>query len=366
MLKFTIRRLLVTIPVLLGVLFIVFSLSHFMPGDPVVSKIGSNYTQEQYDRVEHEMGLDKPFLVQFVDYVVGIVTRFDLGDSYQSNREVRTMILERVGVTLKLGLLSVLVTVILGVPLGVISAIKQYSPLDYGVTTVSLILAAVPGFWLAMMMMILFSLKLGWLPAGGITSWKCYIMPVMAQGLMPLASVTRMARSSMLEVIRQDYIRTARAKGLSETKVVTRHALKNALLSVITVIGMMISMILGGSMVIEMIFSMPGMGTMLMSAINSRDYPVIMGVVFMISLFTCITNLLVSLLAIVLSLIVGGIMGCVAGFFGGKVDSVIMRITDILQAIPSLMLAVAISSLLGAGTVTTAIAIAASSVAPSV
>ena len=295
MLKFTIRRLLVTIPVLLGVLFIVFSLNHFMPGDPVVSKIGSNYTQEQYDRVEHEMGLDKPFLVQFVDYVVGIVTRFDLGDSYQSNREVRTMILERVGVTLKLGLLSVLVTVILGVPLGVISAIKQYSPLDYGVTTVSLILAAVPGFWLAMMMMILFSLKLGWLPAGGITSWKCYIMPVMAQGLMPLASVTRMARSSMLEVIRQDYIRTARAKGLSEAKVVTRHALKNALLSVITVIGMMISMIFGGSMVIEMIFSMPGMGTMLMSAINSRDYPVVMGVVFMISLFTCITNLLVDL-----------------------------------------------------------------------
>ena len=295
MVRFTIRRILLMIPVLLGVMFIVFTLSHFMPGDPVVSKLGSNYTQEQYDQTEHEMGLDKPFIVQFVNYVVGVVTKFDLGTSYQSSRAVRTMILERMGVTLKLGIFSILVTIILGVPLGVISAIKQYSPLDYSVTTISLIFAAVPGFWLAMMMMLLFALKLGWLPSGGIGSWKNYVMPVLAQGLMPLASVTRMARSSMLEVIRQDYIRTARAKGLSNGVVVRRHALKNALIPVITVIGMMVSMIFGGSVVVEMIFSMPGMGTLLMAAINTRDYPTIMGVVFMISLFVCITNLLVDL-----------------------------------------------------------------------
>ena len=295
MVRFTIRRLLIMVVVLIGVLFIVFSLSHFMPGDPVISKLGSTYTQEQYDQTAAEMGLDKPFFVQFWNYMVGVVTRFDLGTSYQSNRSVRTMIFERVSVTLLLGILSTGVTVLLGVPLGVVSAIKQYSPLDYSVTTISLVFAAIPGFWLAMMLMLLFALKLGWLPSGGIGSWKNYVMPVLAQGLMPLASVTRMARSSMLEVIRQDYIRTARAKGLSEGVVVRRHALKNALIPVITVIGMMISMIFGGSVVIEMIFSMPGMGTLLMAAINSRDYPTIMGVVFMISLFVSVTNLLVDL-----------------------------------------------------------------------
>ncbi len=295
MVRFIIKRLLTMIPVLLGVLFIVFTLSHFMPGDPVQQKLGSNYTQEQYDKVAAEMGLDKPFLVQFWNYLVGVVTRFDLGTSYQQNRAVRTMIFERVGVTLRLGILSTCVTIILGVPLGVLSAIKQYSPMDYSVTAISLIFASVPGFWLAMMLMILFSLNLGWLPSGGISSWKCYVMPILAQGLMPLASVTRMARSSMLEVIRQDYIRTARAKGLAEAVVVRRHALKNALIPVITVVGMMVRMIFGGSIGLEKIFSMPGMGTLLMAAINSRDYPTIMGVVFMISLFVCITNILVDL-----------------------------------------------------------------------
>ena len=295
MLRFTVKRLLWMIPVLLGILFIVFTLSHFMPGDPVQSKLGTNYTQEQYDAMEHELGLDQPFLKQFWDYLVGVVTRFDLGMSYKSYRPVNTMIFERLGTTLKLGIFSSIVTIIISMPLGIISARHQYSPLDYSVTTVSLIFASVPGFWLAMMMMILFALKLGWLPSSGIGSWKNYVMPVLAQGLMPLASVTRMTRSSMLEVIRQDYIRTARAKGLPENKVINRHALKNALIPVITVIGMQMSMIFGGSVVIETIFSMPGLGTLLMSSINGRDYPAIMGIVFIISLSVCVVNLLVDL-----------------------------------------------------------------------
>ena len=296
MLRFTIKRLLWMIPVLLGILFIVFTLSHFMPGDPVQSKLGTNYTQEQYDAMEHELGLDQPFLKQFWDYLVGIVTKFDLGTSYKSYRPVNTMIFERLGTTLKLGILSSIVTIVISMPLGIISARHQYSPLDYSVTTISLVFASVPGFWLAMMMMILFALKLGWLPSSGIGSWKNYVMPVLAQGLMPLASVTRMTRSSMLEVIRQDYIRTARAKGLPEKKVINRHALKNALIPVITVIGMQLTMIFGGSVVIETIFSMPGLGTLLMSSINGRDYPAIMGIVFIISLSVCVINLLVDLM----------------------------------------------------------------------
>jgi len=284
------------IPVLLGVLFIVFALSQFMPGDPVINKLGSNYTPEQYAAAAHAMGLDKPFLAQFWDYLVGVVTRFDLGTSYQSHRAVSTMIFERVAVTLKLGIFSSIVTLGLGVPLGILSAIKRYSPLDFTVTTVSLFFASMPGFWLGMMMMILFSLTLGLLPSSGIGTWQHWVMPVLAQGLMPIAMIARMTRSSMLEVIRQDYIRTARAKGLSERVVIYRHALRNALIPVITVFGMQMSMIFGGSIIIEMIFSMPGMGTLLMAAINNRDYPTIMGVVFMISLFVCIINLIVDLI----------------------------------------------------------------------
>ena len=295
MVKFTIKRLLWMIPVLLGVLFIVFTLSQLMPGDPVINKLGTSYTQEQYDAMEHEMGLDQPFIVQFWDYLVGVVTRFDLGTSYKSYRAVSTMIFERLGTTLKLGIYSSLVTIIISMPLGIISARHQYSVLDYSTTTISLIFASVPGFWLAMMMMILFALKLGWLPSSGIGSWKNYVMPVLAQGLMPLASVTRMTRSSMLEVIRQDYIRTARAKGLKENVVINKHALKNALIPVITVIGMQMTMIFGGSVVIETIFSMPGLGTLLMTSINGRDYPAIMGIVFIISLSVCVINLLVDL-----------------------------------------------------------------------
>jgi peptide/nickel transport system permease protein len=295
MILFALRRVLVMIPVLLGVLFIVFTLSQFMPGDPVINKLGADYTAEQYAAAEHAMGLDKPFFVQFWDYLVGVATHFDLGTSYQSNREVSTMVFERIGVTLKLGILSSLFTLALGVPLGIMSAIKQYSVTDFTVTTLSLVLASMPGFWLAMVMMIAFSLVLGILPSSGIGTWQHWVMPVLAQGLMPLAAITRMTRSSMLEVIRQDYIRTAFSKGLPESAVIRRHALKNALIPIITVFGFQMSMIFGGSIVIEMIFSMPGMGTLLMAAINSRDYPTIMGVVFMISLCVCIINLIVDL-----------------------------------------------------------------------
>jgi len=295
MLKYVLKRILLMIPVLLGVMFIVFTINHFMPGDPVISLLGNNYTQEQYDAKEAELGLDKPFAEQFVIYVKNVVTRLDLGTSYQTNRSVSTEILERFPVTLKIGLLGILVTVIVGVPFGIISATKQYSALDYGVTVVSMFFASMPSFWMGLMAIIIFSYKLGWLPASGLFTWKHWILPVLTLGLSPVATITRMTRSSMLDVIRQDYIRTARAKGLSEGLVIRRHALKNALIPVLTVVGMQLGTIVAGSVVVEAIFAINGTGQLLMTAINGKNYPVINGVVLFLSVSISLMNLLVDL-----------------------------------------------------------------------
>ncbi len=296
MAKFIMKRVLWMIPIMLGVLLIVFTITHFTPGDPVVALLGSNYTQEQYDMKEAELGLDKSFPEQFVSYVIGVVTEFDLGTSYQTNRPVRDELFDRFPTTIALGLIGVVITVLIGVPFGIISATKQYSALDYGVTTVALFFASMPNFWMALMMIILFSLNLKWFPATGLESWKSWVLPALALGLSPVATVTRMTRSSMLDVVRQDYIRTARAKGLPERKVITRHALKNGLIPIITVVGMQMSTIVAGSVIIENIFAIPGIGSLLMSAINNKNYPVIQGGVLLLSLSVCIMNLLVDII----------------------------------------------------------------------
>lgn len=296
MAKFIVKRILWMIPIMLGVLLIVFTITHFTPGDPVVALLGSNYTQEQYDMKEAELGLDKSFPEQFVSYVVGVVTEFDLGTSYQTNRAVRDELFDRFPTTIALGIIGVVITVMIGVPFGIISATKQYSPLDYGVTTVALFFASMPNFWMALMMIIIFSLNLKWFPATGMESWKSWVLPALALGLSPVATVTRMTRSSMLDVVRQDYIRTARAKGLPERKVITKHALKNGLIPIITVVGMQMSTIVAGSVIIENIFAIPGIGSLLMSAINNKNYPVIQGGVLLLSLSVCVMNLLVDII----------------------------------------------------------------------
>lgn len=295
MFTYIIKRILWMIPVLLGVVFIVFTINHFTPGDPVISLLGSNYTQEQYDMKEAELGLDKPFFTQFFYYVKGIVTKFDLGTSYSTKRPVRDEIFERFSTTLRLGIISTCLTLLLGIPFGILSATRQYSVLDYTITTGSIIFASIPGFWMALMSIIIFSLNLKWLPASGLDTWKHWILPVMCLGLSPVASVTRMTRSSMLEVVRQDYIRTARAKGLSEGVITRRHALKNALIPVITIVGMQMGLIMGGSILIETIFSIPGLGLLMMNAITAKNYPVIQGCVLVISMCVSVMNLLVDL-----------------------------------------------------------------------
>lgn len=296
MTRYIFKRLLLVIPVLIGVVLIVFTINYFTPGDPVVGLLGNNFTQEQYDAKRAELGLDESYLVQFFNYVKGIVTEFDLGDSYQNSRPVNMEIQGRFPTTLALGLLSVLVTVVVGVPFGVLSATKQYSALDYGVTTTSLVFASMPSFWMAMMFTIIFSLKLQWFPASGLDSWKGWVLPVLALGLSPVATVTRITRSSMLDVIRQDYIRTARAKGIKESTLIFRHALPNALIPVVTVVGMQLGFIIAGSVVIEALYAIPGIGSLITTAINNKDYPTIQGSVLFLSIIICGLNLLVDLI----------------------------------------------------------------------
>ena len=295
MLKYIIKRILWIIPVFLGVVLLIFTINYISPSDPVVAQLGSNYTQEQYDEMEHEMGLDRPFWVQYGSYIYGIVTRFDFGESYATHRQVGQLIAERFWTTLGLGVFGVILTIIIALPLGVLAGTRQYSILDYIVVIGTVIFAALPSFWIALMAIILFSFHLNWLPASGLESWKSWILPVLCLGLAPVASIMRMTRSSILEVIRQDYITTARAKGLSEGKVIIRHAIKNSLIPVITAIGMQIGMIMGGSILVETIFSFPGLGTLMNTAIAGKDYPVIEGCVVVLSVSICIINLLVDL-----------------------------------------------------------------------
>ena len=244
MLKYILKRFLWMIPVLLGVLIIVFTISYFTPGDPALTILGTSYTEEAYTALRAKMGLDKPFLVQLWNYIVNLVTKFDLGVSYFGGQSVSSELIHRFPITFKLGILSVAVTVLLGVPLGILSATNQYSVADYSITSFALILAAV---------------KLGWLPISGLDSWQSWILPVAANSLSFVAVVARMTRTSMLEVISQDYVRTAKSKGLKRSGIIWKHAFPNALVPIVTVIGMQLSFIVAGSIIVETIFSIPGM-----------------------------------------------------------------------------------------------------------
>lgn len=294
MVKYLIKSVLMVILTMLAVVFIIFTINYFTPGDPVAIFFDFDYTEAQYAAKAAEWGLDQPFFVHFFNYVKNIVTKLDFGYSYYSGNSILSELSARFPVSLKLGLISVLLTVVIGVPSGIISATRQYSLLDYGVTFVSLFFAAVPGFWLSMIMILIFSSRLGWLPSSGLTDWTCYIMPVIASSAQYVASVTRQTRSSMLEVIRQDYIRTARAKGVSERAVIFRHALRNALIPVVTLIGLQAGAVISGSAIIEAVHSFPGMGSLMMTAINNKDYSTIQAVVLVLSAVVCVINLAVD------------------------------------------------------------------------
>jgi len=286
--KYIGKRLLLLIPILLGVTFIVFSIMSLTPGDPATLILGPNAPKEAIDQLNRELGFDQPFLIRYLKYVVNAV-QGDFGNSYRTHRPVFQEIFGKFPTTLILASLGILTASFIGIPIGILSAVRQYSMMDMVSVVGAMILASMPGFWLGLMMIELFALKLGWLPSSGIGDFRHYIMPVLTLAAPTAAAILRLTRSSMLEAIRQDYIRTARAKGAAERTVIWKHALKNALLPVVTYVGMNFGTLLGGTILIESIFALPGLGTLVLTAIRMKDIPQVMGTaIFLASMFSII------------------------------------------------------------------------------
>lgn len=295
MLKYILKRLLMAIPVLLGVTFIVFTIMSFTPGDPVQTMLGENYTQEAYDEITEELGLNDPFLVRYVNYVVDLV-QGDMGVSYSTKRAVSDEIFSRFPATVRLAGAAIFLAVVFGIPLGVISATKQYSFFDSGSMFVALVGVSMPNFWLGIMLILLFAANLGWLPASGDKGFLALILPAVTLSANSLATITRMTRSSMLETIRMDYIRTARAKGLRESRVIIHHALRNAMIPVITSVGLQFGFALSGAVLVETVFSWPGIGRLLVDTIKLKDTPVVLGVVVVMAASFTVINLVIDIL----------------------------------------------------------------------
>ena len=294
--RYILRRLLLLIPVMLGVSFVIFSMMYFTPGDPAKIMLGESSPPEQVQQLREELGLDDPFLVQYVRYVKNAVVHQDIGRSYTSKRPVAGEIAARFPNTLKLAAIGVLVAVALGVPTGIISATKQYSIFDNIAMVLALLGQAMPNFWQGLMLIIMFSVNLGWFPSSGFSTWRHMVLPAFTLGTSSAAIITRMTRSSMLEVVRQDYIRTARAKGQTESVVINQHALKNALIPIITVIGLQFGYLLGGAVLTESIFGITGVGRLMVESIRSRDYPIVQGGVLFIAVTFSVVNLFVDIL----------------------------------------------------------------------
>lgn len=295
MAKYILKRILWMIPVMLGVVIIVFTITYFTPGDPVQNIVGLTATPETYARKAAELGLDKGYFGQLTSYIWGIISRLDFGKSFQSNLRIVDELAQRFPTTIKLGLSSVCVSVLIGLPLGILSAIRQYKPIDFICTIFALIFAAIPGFVLSLMCLLIFGVKLRWLPVGGIDGFKSWILPVVTSALPGVALILRQTRTNMLEVIRQDYIRTARAKGLTERVIRRKHALKNCLIPIVTVIGGTVAFVLSGALITESVYNIRGLGSYLYSGILARDYPIINGCVLLIALIVCVCNLLVDI-----------------------------------------------------------------------
>ena len=284
------------IPVIFGVVFIVFVMMYVTPGDPARMVLGEQAPQVDVDNLRTEMGLNDPFLFQFGRYVYRAVVHADIGRSYITKRPVWDELMTAFPVTLKLSAMAMGIAIIVGIPCGIITAVRQYSVFDNIVTLFALIGISMPVFWLGLLLILLFTVRLGWLPPSGFDSIPAMIMPSVTLGLQSVAIITRMTRSSMLEVVRQDYIRTARSKGQKESVVIRKHALPNALVPVVTIAGIQFGILLGGAVLTEIIFSIPGLGRLMVSSIEMRDYPMVQGGVLFIALAFCLVNLGVDLL----------------------------------------------------------------------
>lgn len=296
MIKFVLRRLAMMIPVLLGVSFIIFAMMYFTPGDPAQVILGDMATQEDRDMFREVNGLNGSFMEQYIFYMKKVITKGDLGTSYTTKQPVTDELLARFPTTFKLAGLSVIISVLIGVICGIVSATRQYSIFDNICTAFSFIGSSMPNFWLGMMLIICFSVYLGWFPPSGFGTPLHWVLPAVTIGTNSAATIMRMTRSSMLEVIRQDYIRTARAKGQTEWIVIWKHALKNALIPIITVVGLSFGRLLGGAVLTESIFSIAGIGKLMVDAIKLKNYPMVQGGILFIAFVISIVNLLVDIL----------------------------------------------------------------------
>ncbi len=295
MARYIVRRILLIIPTMLVVSFLVYFIMDFMPGDPATIILGDAATPESVAEINEEFGFDQPFLVRYADYMLDVF-HGDFGTSWKTGKPVMDEIATRFPVTVEIAVLGVVFASLIGVPIGILSAVKQYSVIDSISVVLALLFAAIPGFWLALMAMLIFSLKLGWFPTSGLDSLKSYVLPMMTIVLPQAASIMRFSRSTMLETIRQDYIRTARAKGASEKRVIFGHALKNALLPIITVMGVTFGHLLAGVVIVETVFSISGMGTFALNAIKMKDVPQIMAAVILLSVVFCLIMVVVDIL----------------------------------------------------------------------
>ena len=296
MIRYIIRRVLFLIPVLIGVAFCVFTLLYLTPGDPAKMVLGEMATLEAIQEFRAKEGLDKPFLLQFGNYIYKAVTQGDIGRSYVTKRPVVNEILTVFPATLRLAAFAIVIAIIIGLPCGILSAIKQYSIFDTMAMIFAMIGLSMPVFWLGLLLILLFSVQLRWLPASGFDTFKAMILPSVALSAQSISMITRMTRSSMLEVIRADYIRTARSKGQKESVVIWRHALHNALIPVVTLCGLQFGSLLAGAILTESIFAIPGVGRLMVESIKMRDYPVVQGGVLFVAVAFSIVNLLVDLL----------------------------------------------------------------------
>lgn len=295
MIRYVLKRLLLMIPVVVGVAVIIFTILFFTPGDPVTMNLEAGYTQEQYEVMKTKMGLDQPFHIQLLNFLKQIFFEGDMGTSYITGTSVNQEIFARLPRTAFMALVCCILQVVIAVPLGVTAAVHQNGFMDRFCIFLAMFSISLPNFWFAMILIIIFALNLNWLPSYGIDHWYSYILPCFANCLMGLGGMARQTRSQMLEVIRSDYIVTARAKGVSKNRILYSHALPNALIPVITSVGTHFGSALGGTVVIETVFAIPGVGYYMIEAIRNRDYPIIRSGTVLLAFLFCLCMLLTDL-----------------------------------------------------------------------
>lgn len=290
---YLLRRLLQMIPVLLLLTLIIFTVTR-LRGDPTLQYVDPNASQEEIEVARRAFGFDRPLHEQYLSFLGGAL-RGDFGNSLRYRTDALALVLERVPATLGLTLAALFVSWLVALPTGLLSALKQNSPIDLAATGISVIGRAMPNYWMGIMFILIFGVQLGWLPVSGTGDWRNLVLPALTLGLGVATTLTRLIRSSMLEVIRMEYITTARSKGLGEWAVIVRHALRNSLISVITIFGLQIGWLLGGAVIVEQVFAWPGMGRLMLQAVYTRDLPLIQAGVFVSALIIMILNLLVDL-----------------------------------------------------------------------